>query len=292
MSALSFERLAYEFDEIWDEDWFPVEDFERVRALAAMVPEDSSTLLDVGCGSGLFLNHLRRHYPSRFARLAGVDRSEAALARVQTEIFRSGVEQLPFDDAEFDTVTCMEVLEHLPDVVYEHALLELARVAKQWIVVSVPYDENLAANRCVCPSCATSFHPDYHVRSFDEGSLRSLFHAQSFEVVKTHYLGARIERYDHAARNRIREILRGDHRRPVYPSYAICPACGFHDRAALARDLACRKAARRTALHEPAVEGRVSSIRSAVRRVLPKRVSHRWIAATYSRSPARRGEGR
>jgi SAM-dependent methyltransferase len=45
-------------------------------------------------------------------------------------------ENLPFADDEFDTATAIEVLEHVPDA--EHTVAEMARVAKRWLLVSVP----------------------------------------------------------------------------------------------------------------------------------------------------------
>ncbi len=45
-------------------------------------------------------------------------------------------ENLPFADGEFDAATAIEVLEHVPDA--EHTVAEMARVAKRWLLVSVP----------------------------------------------------------------------------------------------------------------------------------------------------------
>ena len=45
-------------------------------------------------------------------------------------------EAMPFADGEFDMASAIEVLEHVPDP--EHTVAEMARVAKRWILVSVP----------------------------------------------------------------------------------------------------------------------------------------------------------
>ena len=45
-------------------------------------------------------------------------------------------ENLPFADGEFELATAIEVLEHVPDP--EHTVAEMARVAKRWLLVSVP----------------------------------------------------------------------------------------------------------------------------------------------------------
>jgi SAM-dependent methyltransferase len=279
--SLPFEQLQYEFQEIWDEDWFPREDYERVQKVATLIPDHTETLLDVGCGNGLFLNHLKRQYSNRFRKLVGVDRSEAALEHVETETALSNIDRLLFSDLQFDTVTCMEVLEHLPLPTYSKAVAELARVAKQSIIISVPYKQNLKASQCQCPTCLTCFNPDYHVRSFNEDTLRSLFLAHSFEIAGTYYVGEQIVRYDSEVRASVRCLF--GRTRPAFPSYAICPVCGFFDRNKLAEDLANRKRVKLIAGAELRQERRPSAIRRLVSSWFPKRIQYRWVVATYER---------
>ncbi len=119
---LSFEQMAYELPEIWEEEYFTSEDFKRVKELGKKIISDADTLLDVGCGNGIFLNHLAAAYPARFTRIVGVDRSKAALSHVKTEKMIATVDNLPFADKEFHTVTSMEVLEHLPVTIYPKAI--------------------------------------------------------------------------------------------------------------------------------------------------------------------------
>jgi len=285
MNNLPFEQLAYEFHEIWDEDWFPGEDQERVRKLATLIPDETKALLDVGCGNGLFLNHLKREYPDRFSRLVGVDRSEAAIKHVETEKKLASIDQLPFGDLQFDTVTCMEVLEHLPLTTYVKSLAEIARVAKRSIIVSVPYKQDLKASLCECPSCLARFNPDFHVRSYDECSLRRLFLAHSFEITGTTYLGEQVVRYDREFRARV--WGRFHKTPPAYPSYAICPVCGFCNKEKLTEDLASRKRAKLRAIEVPR-EPKSSGIRGLIASVLPKRSEYRWIAMTYKRADSNR----
>jgi hypothetical protein len=53
----------------------------------------------------------------------------------------ASIEALPFDDDSFDVVSCMEVLEHLPDEIYEQGLAELRRVCRGQLLMTVPYRE-------------------------------------------------------------------------------------------------------------------------------------------------------
>ena len=51
--------------------------------------------------------------------------------------FRTGLgDSLPYGDSEFEAVTAMEVLEHVPDA--DAVLAEMSRVASRWLLVSVP----------------------------------------------------------------------------------------------------------------------------------------------------------
>jgi ubiquinone/menaquinone biosynthesis C-methylase UbiE len=275
---ISFEQAAYEFSEIWDEDFFPPQDHARVRDFERLIPAGTTDLLDAGCGNGLFLNYLQRTFPNRFARLCGVDRSVAALAHVKTEKHNASINQLPFSEGEFDTVSCMEVLEHLPVTIYGQALGELARVARENIVVCVPYNQDLRACLTECPHCFARFNADFHVRSYDENVMNTLFEKHGYEVAGIMRLGAFSIRYDQAFRNKVRSMLRKKEP-PYWWPYAICPVCGFTDRAKLTESLARMKAAKASQTTEPPV----SQLRKMVRAMLPARPAYRWIAGIYRR---------
>ncbi len=53
----------------------------------------------------------------------------------------ASVGDLPFPDDHFDVVTCMEVLEHVPDEVLVSGLAELRRVCAGQLIMSVPFEE-------------------------------------------------------------------------------------------------------------------------------------------------------
>src|SRR5262245_34809087 len=84
-------------------------------------------ILDVGCGTGSNLEAF-----SRLGRTVGVDMSPGALSfcrrRGITRVTIGDVERLPFDDATFDIVTAMDMLEHTEDDLA--ALAELRRVLR------------------------------------------------------------------------------------------------------------------------------------------------------------------
>ena len=91
-------------------------------------------LLDVGCSSGGYVRALRERSVEAF----GVDLLYPAHVSEWTggAFAVASADALPFRDLSFGTLTAFEVLEHLPDP--RGALVEMARVARRNLVVSVP----------------------------------------------------------------------------------------------------------------------------------------------------------
>ncbi|HEX4837537.1 MAG TPA: class I SAM-dependent methyltransferase [Solirubrobacteraceae bacterium] len=120
--------------------------FERTldELLAAAAPR---SLLDVGCGEGVLVHRWAQRLGE--ARVVGIDLEEPSIQagwaehrapNLEYRVTRAGradrVENLPFADGEFDAVTAIELLEHVPDP--EHTLAEMARCAERHLLVSVP----------------------------------------------------------------------------------------------------------------------------------------------------------
>ena len=100
-----------------------------------------SSLLDVGCGEGVLVYKWAQRLAQ--ARVVGIDLEEPSIQKGWEErtapnldyrVMRA--ENLPFADGEFDLVTAIEVLEHVPDP--EHTLAEMARCGERHLLVSVP----------------------------------------------------------------------------------------------------------------------------------------------------------
>ncbi len=170
----STEKRHYEIEGMWAEERFDEGNQNRFRITAEAIPAEVRTLADIGCGNGLFLRYLTAS-PRSFDRLVGVDRSETALKQVETEKQVASIDALPFADGEFDLTTSFEVLEHLPVSVFQAARSELARVSRRFIMVSVPYAQDLEESFVECRACRTKFNPYHHVRSFNEAVMRDLF---------------------------------------------------------------------------------------------------------------------
>ena len=112
------------------------------RSLEELVARaDPASLLDVGCGEGVLVQRLARRLGSR--RVVGVDVQEDSIQAGWSEHAAPNLSyqalegrELPFADGEFDVVSAIEVLEHMPEP--ERTLREMSRCAQRHLLVSVP----------------------------------------------------------------------------------------------------------------------------------------------------------
>ena len=116
-----------------------------------------ATVADVGAGGGEHAARLREIWPgteagrsgsTRPARLIGLDRSAALLAKAQrAAVFDATMTcdatELDLPDGAVDTVLCLETAEHLLAPQVPLLLAELARVARQQIVLTTPVPAEL-----------------------------------------------------------------------------------------------------------------------------------------------------
>jgi 2-polyprenyl-6-hydroxyphenyl methylase/3-demethylubiquinone-9 3-methyltransferase len=117
-----FEALAARW---WDKnsEFKPLHDINplRLQYIDDCASLAGKTVLDIGCGGGILAESMAR----KGAQVSGIDLGEAPLKVAQLHALESGVEvqyqkisaeqfaqQKP---AQFDIVTCMEMLEHVPD---------------------------------------------------------------------------------------------------------------------------------------------------------------------------------
>ena len=146
-------------------------EIKRIDYTLNLIPDDCKSLLEVGCGDGRILNQIKNNYKTIY----GVDISKEGLKKVEVPTKLADVSQLPFQDNSFDIVLCCEVLEHIPYETYQKSLEELERVAKKYILISVPNNENLKLKRVTCPICGCSFNPYRHLRKYNLKELNRLF---------------------------------------------------------------------------------------------------------------------
>ena len=110
-------------------------------ALASLLPDKVNRGLDVGCGEGHHMRGVAESHPE--AVLTGIDVADAtwlALWHRHEEgcVTTADATALPFAAGAFDLVMALEVLEHVTRP--RDALAEIARVANDVVIISVPWE--------------------------------------------------------------------------------------------------------------------------------------------------------
>lgn len=268
--SISIEKSAYEIGGLWDEGLFGEEEDEKAGVLTSLIPDDVTSLLDVGCGNGHFLHFLQNSSRgSTLSRLCGIDRSVSALSHLKTEKHQGEIGMLPFSDKEFDILTCNNVLEHLPIDVYSKALDEIVRVAKKSIIITLPYKEDLKFSQIACPYCYTIYNPNYHLRHYDELAMKHLFGDRQVKCLSTRPIVMRPVRP--LWLSRLSAIWRLWVLDPAsqLPFYAVCPMCGYKSPKSNAHQA------------QVSSEAMGSGWRALVRQLLPITRQERWIVGVY-----------
>ncbi len=124
----------------WDDmvRFSPAPRFRRRMLLSWMKELRLDSLLDVGCGNGVFLWQAARQLGVR--ELAGADISSMVIeanrrggSDIAFHVLDLNQEVLP---RRFDAVVCMELVEHCLD--YRDAISRLAEMTGKWLLLSVP----------------------------------------------------------------------------------------------------------------------------------------------------------
>lgn len=182
-------RAQMEQSKIWAHFQDPANDgfreaAARYRILVGLVERHvrRGRALNLGIGGG----GVERDLASRGWSVASLDPDGDAVARLRAEGIdaRQGYAQaMPFESGAFDAVVVSEVLEHIADELRPNVITELWRVLRPdgVLVGTVPYRENLADQKTVCPACGNAFHRWGHVASFDAPGMRALL-APHFRV--------------------------------------------------------------------------------------------------------------
>ncbi|MCO6456393.1 MAG: class I SAM-dependent methyltransferase [Pirellulaceae bacterium] len=146
MSTTEFDQYADQYEQLVHDpirnrfargsEFFALRKWHLLRDYLRRRKRDAAQMawLDVGCGTGTLL----KLAGSAFASARGCDPSEKMLeacqgldVRVQTE------NRLPYEDRQFDLITLVCVLHHVPPAERAQLLAEVARVARPGGVVCI-----------------------------------------------------------------------------------------------------------------------------------------------------------
>ncbi len=144
-------------------------------------PGDSA--LDIGARDGFISKLLADH----FAAVTALDLQRPQIDHERIRCVQGDITALGFPDASFDLVFCAEVLEHIPPHLLATACRELARVAGQYVLIGVPYRQDIRVGRTTCSRCHKVSPPYGHVNTFDQSRLSQLF--PGLTVAKRSFVG-------------------------------------------------------------------------------------------------------
>jgi SAM-dependent methyltransferase len=143
-----------------------------------LAPDKERQILDVGCGTGYNLAHLRK-----YGKAQGVDMSPEALKfcheRGETEVTLHQAGELPFEKESFEVITAFDVIEHIEDD--RGALEEFRRLLLPggWLLIYTPalpwmYNEH---DRLV-----------HHKRRYVKSELRQKIAQAGFQIEHISYV--------------------------------------------------------------------------------------------------------
>lgn len=126
MNPAEFTNLAAAEERMW---WFRGMREIFLRIALRHLPADIADVLDAGCGTGAHAEWMARTFQWR---VRGLDFAEEGLRLARHRsglqgLARGDIRALPFPDASFDLITCLDVFVHLDDGQDRQAMRELAR---------------------------------------------------------------------------------------------------------------------------------------------------------------------
>jgi len=130
-------------------------------------------ILDAGCGSGRTLVELANYGGEVCGIELNSDAAELARARGLGDVQVGRLEELPWEDGAFDLITCLDVIEHVPDDVT--ALVELRRVVAPggWLLVTVPAYQALWSRHD---------EANHHYRRYSRSMLRAAARQAGWQI--------------------------------------------------------------------------------------------------------------
>lgn len=163
-------------------DYYNNDKWEFDAAATEIEKTGAKSVLDVGCGSGLFLDYLKKRLPG--TSLSGYELNEELLV----DIARKGYGTLPVDSADFanadgapllyDAICMMQVLEHVADpVVFVETFLPLLRPGGVLVITTPNAEGPIKA----FPRALTEV-PPHHTTRWTERAFRALLETHGLDI--------------------------------------------------------------------------------------------------------------
>lgn len=215
-----FNKTYYDNPSLWGKKYWNDVQLKRAKETVMFLPMGRMSVLDVGCGAGIVSQELQKRFP----RLVSVDIALNPLRQLKSAQIlcaQGDVCNLPFRDGAFDAVIATELIEHLNESERDQALKEISRIAKRFILLTVPYREALDSDLVKCKDCGCVFNASRHTKSFNELDMSFLFNPD-FILKQIKLFGPRVKRIPQGFAKL--SHLFGGYRKPDAGS-AECPQC-------------------------------------------------------------------
>ena len=153
------------------------------------------TACDIGIGEG----HLLRRLEDMGFSVTGIDISSYLIEHLgesfkkqslEIKLIHGNIADIDLDENSFDVVTCLDVLEHIPDDALKMTIENLKKciVNDGLLIGTLPLGENLQDNMVICPKCRHEFHRIGHYQSFGNiEQIKKLFEPD-FKIIKIGYI--------------------------------------------------------------------------------------------------------
>jgi ubiquinone/menaquinone biosynthesis C-methylase UbiE len=180
------------FENIWRQNIWETQD-QRQRRRAELIrslvkKHGVETILDIGCAEG----YITKYISEGAVRTIGIDSDlqhlRVAVKRVKAADFiNASIEYTPFRNNSFDSITILEVMEHLPGNMQQRGLEESFQLLQKngVLIISIPYKENIIKTNCIHCGKVTPLYG--HLHSMDEEYIKTKFGNNSKLVLRRMY---------------------------------------------------------------------------------------------------------
>ncbi len=172
-------------------DQKPAGYFTNLRPeMAALLPPKAKTILDVGCGQGIFSENFSER---KDLEIWGIEIDKEEAAEAQKKLFRvinndaiGALTEIP--DKKFDAIFCNDVLEHLVDPYTFLGLVKAKLNSDGVVIASIPnvrYLNNFInfVFRREWKYEDSGILDRTHLRFFTQKSMRRMFEEAGYEIV-------------------------------------------------------------------------------------------------------------
>ena len=180
---------------------------DKVRQSAVeMCKEHKGRLLEVGCGEGLFLGQMITASP--YVEVWGVDMWEKILSKARmrlqhikpsAKLLKADASHLPFEDAFFDTVVCINVFFNMESIEkVSRALEEMARVCKRG--GKIIFDFRNSRNLLLILKYRLAKYYDLTIKdlplnTYNPGDIKTIVKGLKLNIVQEKHLSFPVKRF-------------------------------------------------------------------------------------------------